>query len=184
MDNVKFILVSIITLALLGLIGYWAVGTLQSGSEYKQDQKISQLEEENEELKEQLAMATEELSVFKAEVEPEAPVEEEEVVATPQTPKSTTTVKTTYKYQSLINELQELIDDNIYMKLKSKGSRVGTIQEFLNLYNKTSNRVDNDFGASTKTALIAFQKKVGLTADGEAGPSTYKKMIEWLKKQG
>ncbi len=186
MDNVKFILVSIITLALLGLVGYFAFGTLQSGSEHKQDQEIRRLEEENEGLKEQLSTLTEELSQFQTEVaevetQPEA---EQPAAPKPEVVKPVTTTKTAYKYQTLINELQELVDDNIYMKLKSKGSRVGTLQEFLNLYNKTSNKIDNDFGASTKTALITFQKKVGITADGEAGPSTYKKMIEWLKKQG
>ena len=70
------------------------------------------------------------------------------------------------------------------MKVGSKGTRVGTVQNFLNLYNKTSKRVDNDYGKTTKTDVIAFQKAVGLTQDGETGPTTYKKMIEWLKKQG
>ncbi|HYD90300.1 MAG TPA: peptidoglycan-binding domain-containing protein, partial [Flavobacterium sp.] len=83
----------------------------------------------------------------------------------------------------LINELQKLIDDNIFMKEKSSGTRVGTVQTFLNLYNNTSKRVDNDYGAGTKADVIKFQKAVGLTADGEAGPNTYRKMIEWLKKQ-
>jgi murein L,D-transpeptidase YcbB/YkuD len=178
MDNFKFILGSVITLALLGLVGYWAFGTLQSGSEYKKNQEISKLEQENEDLQMQVESLTKELAVFKSqypESEPEAI--EESVEDAPE-------VVANYKYQKLINELQELIDDNVSMKLKSKGSRVGTVQEFLNIYNKTSNRVDNDYGNSTKIAVAAFQKKEGLTADGEAGPGTFKKMIEWLKKQG
>ena len=69
------------------------------------------------------------------------------------------------------------------MKLKSKGTRVGTVQEFLNIYNNTSKKVDNDYGAGTKTDVVNFQKKEGLTADGEAGPTTFVKMIDWLKKQ-
>ena len=86
------------------------------------------------------------------------------------------------KNQTLINELQKLIDDGVVMKLKSRGSRVGTLQKFLNIYNKTSNKVDNDFGASTKTVLIDFQKDQGLPADGEAGKTTFEKMIDWLEK--
>lgn len=182
MDNVKFILGSIVALAVLGLVGYWAVGTLQSGSEHEKNQEISKLKEENENLMEQVESLEEELSVFQAKY-PE-PTTEVVVSAPIEEPKTSPVASTKYKHQGLISELQELIDDNVYMKLKSKGSRVGTVQEFLNLYNKTSTKVDNDFGASMKTALISFQKKEGLTADGEAGPNTYKKMIEWLKKQG
>jgi spore germination cell wall hydrolase CwlJ-like protein len=36
---------------------------------------------------------------------------------------------------------------------------------------------DGWFGASTKDALVKFQKKYGLTADGIAGPATLKKLI-------
>ncbi|MBI2630677.1 peptidoglycan-binding protein [Candidatus Nomurabacteria bacterium] len=70
------------------------------------------------------------------------------------------------------------------MKVGSKGTRVGTIQKFLNLYNKTSKPVDNDYGPGLKADVTAYQKAAGTTADGETGPATYKKMIEWLKKQG
>ena len=70
------------------------------------------------------------------------------------------------------------------MKVGSKGTRVGTVQNFLNLYFKTSKKIDNDFGATMKADVIKFQKAVGLTADGQTGPTTYLKMIDWLKKQG
>ena len=70
------------------------------------------------------------------------------------------------------------------MKLKSTGTRVGTVQNFLNLYNKTSNKIDNDYGASTVASVALFQKAQGLTSDGQAGASTFNKMISWLEKQG
>ncbi|MCE9548824.1 peptidoglycan-binding protein [Candidatus Nomurabacteria bacterium] len=69
------------------------------------------------------------------------------------------------------------------MKEKSRGTRVGTVQTFLNIYNGTTKKVDNDYGAGTKADVIKFQKAVGLTADGEAGPSTFAKMIDWLETQ-
>jgi peptidoglycan hydrolase-like protein with peptidoglycan-binding domain len=97
------------------------------------------------------------------------------------TPTKPTTV--TYKHQSLINDLQKLVTDKVFMKVGSQGTRVGTVQTFLNIYNNTSKRVDNDFGAGTKTDLIVFQKAEKITADGEAGPATFQKMIDWLKKQ-
>jgi len=186
MEKLKFILFSIVILALVGIIGYWSVVTLQSGSEFKTSQKIEDLTKENEDLKKQVANMTDELDTYKAKVaDSVAPIVQE---PTPEpvkveTPKPTTT-KTTYKDQSLINELQKLVTDKVYMKLKSIGTRVGTVQNFLNLYNKTSNKVDNDYGETTKTRVAAFQKDQGLTADGEAGPTTFTKMITWLKKQG
>jgi len=98
---------------------------------------------------------------------------------TPSTP--TTTKPVVLKNQTLINELQKLADNKVYLKLKSQGPAVGSVQKFLNLYNKTSNRIDNDYGTSTVTAVKNYQKAVGITADGETGPSTYLKMITWLK---
>lgn len=180
MENFKFTVFSIIVLVLIGLLGYWAVSSLQSGTEHVASEKIKQLEEENKELKENLDNLNEEIDILKPEVEETIP---EEIVQ-PNSPVSVTVEPTTGKYQSLISELQGLIDDKVYMKLNSKGTRVGTVQNFLNVYNKTSTRVDNAYGAGTKSKVSAFQKAQGLTADGEAGAATFQKMIDWLKKQG
>ncbi|MCF7831876.1 MAG: peptidoglycan-binding protein [Candidatus Pacebacteria bacterium] len=87
------------------------------------------------------------------------------------------------EHASLISALQKLIDDKIYMKVGSRGTRVGSVQEFLNIYHTKQVRADNDYGAGTKTRVAEFQKAVGVTADGETGPQTYQKMIDWLKKQ-
>lgn len=87
------------------------------------------------------------------------------------------------EHASLIQALQKLVDDKIYMKVGSRGTRVGSVQEFLNIYHTKQVRVDNDYGAGTKTRVAEFQKAVGVTADGETGPQTYQKMIDWLKKQ-
>ena len=70
------------------------------------------------------------------------------------------------------------------MKVGSKGTRVGTIQTFLNLYNGTSKKTDNDYGKTTKTDVANFQKKEGLSQTGETNPTVYQKMVDWLKKQG
>jgi murein L,D-transpeptidase YcbB/YkuD len=83
--------------------------------------------------------------------------------------------------QSLISDLQKLIDDNILMKKGSKGTRVGTIQEFLSVYG-ISISADNDYGDSTVNAVKKFQTDQKLSADGQTGNGTYKKMIEWLQK--
>jgi murein L,D-transpeptidase YcbB/YkuD len=188
MDKLKFALFSIVILGLLGLLGYWAIFTIQPGSDFATNQKIEQLKKENEDLTKQVADLTDKLNVAQSQ-----PVNPTSVVTQDTTPANTSTTvvstpaptkTTTYKNQSLINELQKLVTDNIFMKLKSSGVRVGTVQKFLNVYNGTSNKIDNDYGASTQSAVATFQKDQGLSADGQTGPSTYNKMISWLKKQG
>jgi murein L,D-transpeptidase YcbB/YkuD len=175
MEKVKFFLFAVVVLVLLGLVAYWSVATIQSGTSQATEERLSQLESENENLKEQVADLTDKLGSY----QPPAP-EPNEVVEPP----APAPAPATYKYQELISELEKMVKDNVSLKLKSQGTRVGTVQKFLNIYNDTSNKVDNDYGASTKSAVAAFQKAEGLPADGEAGPTTFKKMIEWLKKQG
>lgn len=184
-EDIKSTLFTIFVLGLLGFGGYWAFSTMESGSSHIDSQKVKELEEENRRLKEEASLLKSEISDFSSDVKDEPVVNEVKVeekitdnVINP--PKEIQSLK----YQTLINELQKLITDNIYMKKGSQGSRVGTVQKFLNIYNNTSNRVDNDYGASTEIAIKNFQKTEGLGVDGQAGPGTFKKMIDWLKKQG
>ncbi len=81
---------------------------------------------------------------------------------------------------SLIADLQELIDDNVLMKKGSRGTRVGVVQKFLIKYG-INMKADNDYGDSTVTAVKKFQTEQKLSADGQTGSGTYKKMIEWLE---
>jgi hypothetical protein len=175
-EKIEFILLLIIILLVTIFLGYWAVTSLQSGSEYKLNDQIKQLKNENESLKKDIVNMTAELDALRPLAEQPTLSEPTPIVEEPVTSK-------TYKNQSLIDELQKLVADNIYMKLGSSGARVGTVQRFLNIYNSKINKIDNDYGASTKTAVALFQKAVGITADGEAGVGTFNKMIDWLKKQ-
>ncbi len=178
METLKSWMLSVCVLAVVGGLGYFAFTSMESGAEHVKNEKISQLEEENERLEKEVEDLTKELDKYKpAEVVVETPAPEESVAPVSQEPQ-------VYKHQTLINELQKLITDNVNMKLGSKGTRVGTVQKFLNVYNNTNNKIDNAYGANMKKAVLAFQKAEGLTADGNAGPSTYQKMIDWLKKQG
>ena len=56
----------------------------------------------------------------------------------------------------------------------SKGSDVKEVQRRLKLWGYYNGSVDGVFGAGTRAAVISFQKKNGLTADGVVGKSTYK----------
>jgi hypothetical protein len=185
MEDFKFGLVTVLGIGVIGLIGFWAFRTLDPGDLHEARQEQKKLVEENEELKEEVAKLKSELLALAPAPETEKPTPTEQKPQTPEpTPVPPPKTTTTYKHQSLINELQGLVNDNVVMKEGSQGTRVGTIQKFFNLYFKTSDRIDNDFGAGTKTDVINFQKAEKLQADGQTGPSTYRKMIDWLKKQG
>lgn len=175
MENFKFILISIIIIAGMGLLGYWAIRTLEPGDAFVSKQRQVALEEKNQALEKEIRTLKNQLAGLQSKETEEKPVV---TVPTPTKP-----VIITYKYQSLINDLQKLVTDKVFMKEGSQGTRVGTVQTFLNIYNKTSKKVDNDFGAGTKTDLINFQKAEKIVADGETGPGTFQKMIDWLKKQ-
>ena len=56
----------------------------------------------------------------------------------------------------------------------SKGGEVKEVQRRLKQWGYYKGSVDGVFGAGTRSAVIAFQKKNGLTADGVVGKSTYK----------
>ena len=175
MDKLKFALLSIVVLSLLGIAGYWAVVTIQSGNESVTSQRVKQLEKENGDLAKEVKDLESKLGTLKAGLQTQIQIN---------TPSPVVSSPTAYKNQGLINELQKLIDGNIFLKLGSKGTQVGTVQKFLNIYNNTSSKVDNDYGASTVKVVTAFQKDQGLGADGQAASSTFTKMINWLKKQG
>ncbi len=59
------------------------------------------------------------------------------------------------------------------LKQGSRGSEVKEVQRRLKQWGYYTGAVDGIFGAGTKTAVIAFQKKNGLTADGIVGKATY-----------
>lgn len=56
----------------------------------------------------------------------------------------------------------------------AKGDEVKEVQRRLKLWGYYNGSVDGVFGAGTRSAVIAFQKKNGLTADGVVGKATYK----------
>lgn len=59
------------------------------------------------------------------------------------------------------------------LKQGSTGSEVSTMQRKLKNWGYYNGAVDGIFGSQTKAAVIYFQKKNGLTADGIAGKNTF-----------
>ncbi len=180
MENFKFILISIIILILILFAGYWAFNNIETGNKHVDKQELKRLEKENLFLKneiESLESRLEKLSnsALKDQIndngssneETKEDIQEEKI--------------DNLKHQALINELQKLINEKIFMKKGSKGTRVGVVQNFLNIYNNTNKKIDNDFGITMENDIKNFQKAQGLVSDGEAGPDTFQKMITWLK---
>ena len=69
------------------------------------------------------------------------------------------------------------------LRLGSRGENVSIIQWSLNIINQgwgVTNQlsVDGIFGSGTEAAVIAFQRRVGLTADGVVGRQTWNAMSE------
>ena len=70
-------------------------------------------------------------------------------------------------------EMDVVVSNSLKEGMKDS-SEVKAMQARLIELGYLSGSADGDFGASTKAALIAFQKNAGLTADGIAGATTIK----------
>jgi murein L,D-transpeptidase YcbB/YkuD len=196
METFKSILFTIIGLGILFFVGLWAFSSIESGSDHVNSQEIKRLKDENQELKNEIAKLTTANSLLTAKDDENTKIEnevaseqvevkEEPVKPTkPTTTTTTTTTTKTLKYQELIDGLQVLVNKGVILERGNQGPSVGLVQKFLNAYNGTSLRIDNDFVKTTETAVKAYQKAVGMTADGKVGKTTFLKMITWLKSKG
>ena len=89
------------------------------------------------------------------------------------------------QYQSLQSDINQ--SNNGYpsspLRLGSRGDAVRKVQFWLriaatNYSSIPSPAVDGIFGSGTETAVKAFQREFGLTADGVVGPATWQKLYE------
>ena len=71
-------------------------------------------------------------------------------------------------------EAQEYVLQVAVLKQGSKGGEVREVQRRLKTWGYYNGVVDGIFGKSTKDAVVAFQKKNGIKADGIVGKATYK----------
>ena len=70
---------------------------------------------------------------------------------------------------------QEIAVESVaVLRQGARGGEVKEVQRRLKQWGYYQGTVDGVFGAATKKAVIAFQKKNGLTADGVVGKSTYR----------
>ena len=69
---------------------------------------------------------------------------------------------------------EEMVLEAAVLKQGATGGEVKEVQRRLKTWGYYNGSVDGVFGAGTKKAVIAFQKKNGLSADGVVGAATYK----------
>lgn len=89
------------------------------------------------------------------------------------------------KVQEIKNEGNDTpsISTPSMLKMGSNGSAVKALQKNLNTLIKAKLTVDGEFGTATYNAVIKFQTKYKLTADGIVGENTQKKINSLLKKK-
>jgi murein L,D-transpeptidase YcbB/YkuD len=167
MNEFKFQLSTIVLVALLAFGAYWAFTNLDTGVRYQRDDIVISDPETD----------SEEEVVLQNDNTTDVVVEQEQT----DVPDPTPAPSLSEEQQTLLAELEDLIVDDIYMREGSRGTRVGTVQNFLNLYLDTESSVDNQYGPGTRSRVRQFQEQEGLTADGLAGPSTYGAMIDVLE---
>lgn len=68
-----------------------------------------------------------------------------------------------------------------FISVGCEGKNVKRLQSFLNWAGFSCGTADGDFGMKTLSAVKAFQKKVGITADGIVGSGTIAKMKAYRK---
>ena len=73
-----------------------------------------------------------------------------------------------------IENVAEAICEAAVLRQGSRGEEVKELQRRLKQWGYYNGSVDGVFGVGTRNAVILFQKKNGLTADGVVGKETYK----------
>lgn len=64
--------------------------------------------------------------------------------------------------------------DDVYLEVGNSGSKVRTLQKRLISLGWLAGKADGEYGGATQAAVKAFQERMGLWADGVAGPNTLK----------
>jgi murein L,D-transpeptidase YcbB/YkuD len=183
MERITHTALWVLILAIIGVGGYFAYTQLNHDFVYENDTIAM-----NDDTELELNFDPVEDAIADVETTDEdsaTSTEDEPAVGAPGGPAETVTPDSNAnpEYDELIGRIERLIEDEVFMKVGSRGTRVGTVQEFLNIYNGTDSRIDNDYGNGTKDKVQKFQSAEGLGADGQAGPNTYNAMIDWLKEQ-
>lgn len=187
MNEFKFRFVNVLFFFLLLGSSYWAFQKMNPHFHYTADDVVSGYDNvpSNGDKKDDIDNNSDQQQVKEERIEDKSQADtsnEETGGESDESKKEQTTKTLDENHRLLLTKLQGLIDDKIYMKKGSHGTRVGTVQKFLNLYFEKQIAVDNEYGPNTMYRVRQFQQKENLSPDGFAGPETYKKMIQLIKE--
>src|SRR3989338_6925944 len=126
LESFKSIIISLIIFGIVVVGGYWAFVSLEPGGVHVVKQEQKKLEQKLEDFEK-------DFNSLKNKINTQVTIE-----------------STTSKNQELITALQKFVNDKVVMKSGSQGTRVGTVQSFLNIYKNENRRIDNSFGPTTK----------------------------------
>src|SRR3989338_7574411 len=127
MSEGKFQIIIMIICIALGALGHWAVATL----DFSRARNTVVENNNDQDITGDISDISNSISDLSGNVENF--IEEKKNTETNTPPPDRANPNAT-----LIAELQKLITDKIYMRVGSKGTRVGTVQKFLNIFeNKT-----------------------------------------------
>ncbi|NBV42633.1 peptidoglycan-binding protein [bacterium] len=167
MKRFGFTVITMLTIGLLGSGGYFAIKGLTDPKSYVPDttEKVGDMQR----------VTTETSSKQDPEPIP-VPRDKASVPAAAVTTEPASTAKT------LAERLQVIDQQNLVLKKGSKGTAVGTVQEFMNAYYKKNLKIDNDFGKILEEDVKKFQAAMKITTTGQLGDKTLQQMIAWAKK--
>lgn len=170
-------MVWIVVISVIATVGYWGIQSFDNSASFVYEREGWQPDPVLSENSLAQAVTTTKPVLNMEDITETPAIVPEKVPETSTTPSIT---QTSSLNQQMIKDLDSLIAKQIVFKEGTEGLSVGIIQKFLNVYNSTSNRIDNDYGPGTAGKVTEFQKAQGLTADGQAGPGTISKMKDWL----
>lgn len=171
MTNRQFhVFLGVLMLVFAGL-GYWSYRTIDfTPSESDSADTVPQVLVQAQPIE-----STDVETSHPAEQTPKPPVE------TPKPAEDVSQKPIPAKYADLGARLSKLISDKIVMKDTSYGTRVGTIETFMNVYDGGNTKVVNKYSSELITRVKKFQTEMKIQSDGLGDPETYQKMIDWLK---
>lgn len=186
MNDFRFTLISSFIFIIIIGLGVLAFFALETGDSNGSRQIVTQLRNQVQEKDEALQDALRRIAEYEAQLGGQEESSDESAPEPAPEPEETSSESSsaTNQHQSLINDLDRLRQRGAILEPGSRNADVGTIQQFLNIYNNTTGGVDNDFGPATRRRVEAFQTAQNTSVTGAVGPQTLQAMITWLQNNG
>ena len=180
MNELKYQITQILFLVLLGFGAYWAFTHLDDGITYTRDEIVTVME--NNQAPDEIINVIENENIVSNELEITSGESNQNIPVDTNSMNQGQIESSTNINQELVSSLERLQESNIILSSGSSGSRVGIVQEFLDVYFSDRDiTVDNDYGPTTTRLVREFQTTELTGGDGRVGPNTLRAMIQWLE---